>query len=273
MRGFGAVQVAVAYEAQMDRLAGALGVDPAGAAGRQRAARGRRAADRAGGPRAGRGAGRCSSALVSLPMPARDADPRDLPGGAFRATDGEGVRARRSATRRGSRTSRSRRASTTRRPRGCGWSARDGRLSARSTPPPTEVGQGVTRRAGADRAHRAGHRRRATCWPADTRIAIGGVGVARRGLTWIARRRGPGGACRGASRGRDSMPCRRAAVVEAERTYRHARTQPMDPVTGQGDSHAGLRVRRAPGGRRRRRRAGAGAGRRAGLRTGRRARR
>ena len=29
-------------------------------------------------------------------------------------------------------------------------------------------------------------------------------------------------------------------VVEAERTYRHAPTRPLDPVTGQGDSHAGF---------------------------------
>ena len=28
--------------------------------------------------------------------------------------------------------------------------------------------------------------------------------------------------------------------MEAERTYRHARTHAMDPVTGQGDSHAGF---------------------------------
>ncbi len=233
MRGFGAVQVAVGYEAQMDRLAGALGMDPVelrvlnalpegGELPTGQAVRGPVAVPE------------MLERLVSLPMPERDPDPRSLPGGAFRAGDGDGV------------------------VRAVGYAAgfkniafsegyddpatarvrverRDGRLSATVYTAATEVGQGVlgvqeqiarTELGLAD----------VQVLPADTRIAMAGSASASR-LTWIV-----GGAvqaaCRAVAGEIDALP--EGGVVEAERTYRHARTHAMDPVTGQGDSHAGF---------------------------------
>jgi CO/xanthine dehydrogenase Mo-binding subunit len=172
--------------------------------------------------------------LVALPMPGRDPDPRALPGGAFRATDGDGV------------------------VRAVGYAAgfkniafsegyddpatarvrverRDGRLAATVYTAATEVGQGVigvqeqiarTELGIAD----------VQVVAADTRIAMAGSASASR-LTWIV-----GGAvqaaCRALSGELEALP--EGGVVEAERTYRHARTHAMDPITGQGDTHAGF---------------------------------
>ena len=211
---------------------------------------------------------RCSSASWRCPCPRATPDPRALPGGAFRAGRRRRRACGRSATRRGSRTSRSPRATTTRRPRGCGWSGATGGSSATVYTAATEVGQGVlgvqeqiarTELGVADVQRAAGRH-------ADR---DGGVGV-RVAPDVDRRRRGPGRVPR--RRRARSTPSPEGGVVEAERTYRHARTHAIDPVTGQGDSPRRLRVRRAPGRRRRRRRARAGAGRRAGLRAGRRAR-
>ena len=55
MRGFGAVQVAIAHEAQMDRLAAALGIDPLELRIANAMRPGSRTANRSGGPRAGTG--------------------------------------------------------------------------------------------------------------------------------------------------------------------------------------------------------------------------
>ena len=128
MRGFGSVQAAFAYEAQMDKLAAALGLDPVRAALPQRHGAGLRGADRPdrGQPRAG---GRAARAACCRARPAaaarrgwRRPDLRELPGGVANTTHGEGVSARRRLRGRHTRTSASPRASTTTRPPGCGWS-------------------------------------------------------------------------------------------------------------------------------------------------------
>ncbi len=115
MRGFGAVQVAVAYEAQMDRLAAAVGLDPLEVRGRNALTEGATLPT----GQAVRGAVATVALLDAL-------EARPLPGPVDRLSRSTGQRrsARRSArvsgaasaTPRGSRTSPSRRASTTRRP-------------------------------------------------------------------------------------------------------------------------------------------------------------
>ena len=71
MRGFGAVQVAVAYEAQMDRLAAALGLDPVELRRAECAAHRRPDADR---PAGGRGRRRCGAARAAARHAAAGAD-------------------------------------------------------------------------------------------------------------------------------------------------------------------------------------------------------
>jgi CO/xanthine dehydrogenase Mo-binding subunit len=93
MRGFGAVQVAFAHEAQMDKLAAVLGVDPVAL---------RIANALAPGDRMPTGQIVPEPAPVAellrrvreMPMPFehRSSDPRELPGGVSNATHGEGVR-------------------------------------------------------------------------------------------------------------------------------------------------------------------------------------
>ncbi len=94
MRGFGAVQTAFAYEAQMDKLAAELGMDPVELRCRNAMSEGAQAAT---------GQVVDSAApveellrrLQSMPMPPQrsddDADLRDLPGGVSNVTHGEGV--------------------------------------------------------------------------------------------------------------------------------------------------------------------------------------
>jgi CO/xanthine dehydrogenase Mo-binding subunit len=233
MRGFGAVQVAVGYEAQMDRLAARLGIDPL-------ELRVRNALPEGGelptgqvvrGPVA---IPELLERLRELPMPHPAGDPLALPGGAFRPGDGQGV------------------------VRAVGYAAgfkniafsegyddpatarvrvqrSGGKLSATVYTAATEVGQGVLgvqeqiarTELGVDDVR---------VLPADTQIAMAGSASASR-LTWIV-----GGAvqaaCRAVAGELAALP--EGGVVEAERTYRHAPTEPMDPVTGQGDSHAGF---------------------------------
>ena len=119
MRGFGAVQVAVAYEAQMDRLAAAVGLDPLEVR--------RRNALPEGGTLPTGQAVRGPVATVALldalearPLPGRRSPiPATCPA-ARSARPTARASGAASATRRASRTSPSRRASTTRRPRACG---------------------------------------------------------------------------------------------------------------------------------------------------------
>ncbi|HEY6759268.1 MAG TPA: xanthine dehydrogenase subunit D [Baekduia sp.] len=270
MRGFGAVQVAVGYEAQMDRLAAALGLDPLEVR--------RRNALRDGGALPTGQVVRGPIATVALldalgdhPLPpaADTTDPRAFPGSQFAATDGEGVR------------------------RGVGYAAgfkniafSEGfddpatarvRLTARDGEPvvevhtaAAEVGQGVV---GVQEqiARTELHVEEVDVLPADTAVDSAGSASASR-LTWMV-----GGAVRSAcvavrtaaltraadwlglsAAGDAPLSLRDGAVwrgderaldlvelveggaepIEATRTYRHAPTEELDPVTGQGDVHA-----------------------------------
>jgi CO/xanthine dehydrogenase Mo-binding subunit len=249
MRGFGAVQVAVAYEAQMDGLAAELGMDPV-------ALRVRNALGAGGRLPTGQDVrGEVATAqllqrLAELPLPGppRD-DPRARPGSAFGATRGEGVR------------------------RAVGYAAgfkniafSEGfddpatarvRLSLADGAPvvevhtaAAEVGQGVL---GVQEQIA-----RTELGVADIRILAADTGIDSAGsasasrLSWIA-----GGAVQAACRAvRDRLDERAAAhgdgarpalaelladgPIEETRTYRHAETGPLHPETGQGASHAGF---------------------------------
>ncbi|MEA2284159.1 MAG: hypothetical protein QOJ21_202, partial [Solirubrobacteraceae bacterium] len=95
MRGFGAVQVAFAHEAQMDRLAAALGMDPVDLRIRNAMAPGCRMPTgqvvREPAPVAEL-LERLRDAPMPDPPPAGARDLRELPGGVSYATHGEGVR-------------------------------------------------------------------------------------------------------------------------------------------------------------------------------------
>jgi xanthine dehydrogenase D subunit len=96
MRGFGSVQAAFAYEAQMDKLAGALGLDPVGVRCRNAMSQGCEAPTGqvvdSPAPVA-----ELLTRLREMPLPPADghrkqpADLRDLPGGVSNTTHGEGV--------------------------------------------------------------------------------------------------------------------------------------------------------------------------------------
>jgi CO/xanthine dehydrogenase Mo-binding subunit len=93
MRGFGAVQSCFAYEAQMDRLAAALGMDPVELRARNALAEGDRIVT--GQPVEGSAPvaeiiRRCAS--LPLPPEREGDDPLSLPGGTGNLTRGEGVR-------------------------------------------------------------------------------------------------------------------------------------------------------------------------------------
>ncbi|HWH92895.1 MAG TPA: molybdopterin cofactor-binding domain-containing protein [Baekduia sp.] len=270
MRGFGAVQVAVAYEAQMDRLAAAIGLDPLEVR--------RRNALSDGGTLPTGQVVRGPIATVALldalgarALPAErgiDADVRDLPGGQFAATRGEGVR------------------------RGVGYAtgfkniafsegfddpatalvrltARDGRPVVEVHTAAAEVGQGVLgvqeqiartelgvaevdvlgADTGIDSAGSASASR--LTWMVGGAVKAACAAVCTAALERAADRLGERGAplalrdeavWRGDERllGMAELVEGGAAPIEALRTYRHAPTQELDPMTGQGDSHAGF---------------------------------
>jgi CO/xanthine dehydrogenase Mo-binding subunit len=92
MRGFGAVQVAIGYEAQMDRLADACGVSPVEIRLRNAFRTGAMLpyGQRVRGPVA---TGALLERLRDAPLPGRGCDdPRDAPGGPFHAGGGRSVR-------------------------------------------------------------------------------------------------------------------------------------------------------------------------------------
>jgi xanthine dehydrogenase D subunit len=263
MRGFGAVQIAVGYEAQMDRVAAALGLDPLLVRARNALSEGGLlpTGQRVRGPVA---TARLLDELAALALPG---DAPRLPGGAFGATRGEGVR------------------------RGVGYAAGfkniafsegfddcatarvrlalgdDGAPFVELHTAAAEVGQGVvgvqeqiarTELGVAD----------VRILAADTTIESAGSASASR-LSWIA-----GGAVQAACRAvREQLDARAVAAgvataratassppdratargprpglaallaagpIEATRTYRHDPTQPIDAETGHGDSHAGF---------------------------------
>jgi CO/xanthine dehydrogenase Mo-binding subunit len=93
MRGFGAVQSCFAYEAQMDKLAAALDIDPVELRARNALENG----DRIVTDQAVEGSAPVADVIrrcAALPFPARRSsdDPLGLPGGAGNLTRGEGVR-------------------------------------------------------------------------------------------------------------------------------------------------------------------------------------
>jgi CO/xanthine dehydrogenase Mo-binding subunit len=233
MRGFGAVQVAVGYEAQMDRLAARLGIDPVALRVRNALREGGELPT--GQPVRGPVAiPELLGSLQDLPLPARSEDPRALPGGAFRAGDGQGVvRAvgyaagfKNIAFSEGYDDSATARVRVER---------RNGQLSATVHTAATEVGQGVLGVQEQIARTELGIED-VRVLPADTRIAPAGSASASR-LTWMV-----GGAvqaaCRAVAGELEALP--EGGVLEAERTYRHGPTKPMDPVTGQGNTHAGF---------------------------------
>jgi CO/xanthine dehydrogenase Mo-binding subunit len=226
MRGFGAVQVCFAHEAQMDRLAAELGIDPI----ELRLLNALEAGDTM--PVGQKITGRLPVAEVirraaALPVPEAEELPRDpirLPGGSGNTTRGEGVR------------------------RGVGFAVgfknigysegfddytaarvrilADG--SAEVHCAAAEVGQGVAgvilqvarTELGTDDV---------TLAPGTT-STVGSAGSASASrMTWMA-----SGAVRDACR--DALAERErngGGEVDVERIYRHPRTSPLDPETGQ----------------------------------------
>ena len=225
MRGFGAVQVCFAHEAQMDRLATALDIDPIelrllNALGPGGAL-----------PTGQRVTGSLPVAEVirraaALPLPEPEELPREairLPGGSGNTTRGEGVR------------------------RGIGFAVgfknigysegfddftaarvrllADG--SAEVHCAAAEVGQGVANvvlqvartELGTDDVVLAPH----------TTASVGSAGSASASrMTWMA-----SGAVRDACRAALEQRARTGGEVDVERIYRHPRTSPLDPETGQ----------------------------------------
>jgi len=93
MRGFGAVQVAVGYEAQMDKLAAALGMNPVDLRQRNALDQGKRMPTTGQLLRAPAPVAELLQRVRDLPLPPdRDDDPRNQPGGVANSTHGEGVR-------------------------------------------------------------------------------------------------------------------------------------------------------------------------------------
>jgi CO/xanthine dehydrogenase Mo-binding subunit len=245
MRGFGAPQVAIACEAQMDRLAERVGVDPV-------ELRIRNALTTGGEMPTGQAvpgpvdAAALIEGVRGLPLPGPPGDTeRGWPGGFFGTTDGQGVR------------------------RGVGYAfgfknvafsegfddytvarvclaAPGGAPVAVVHTAAAEVGQGVVgvveqvvrTELGVEEVR---------VETADTRIGSAGAASASR-LTWMVTG-AVGAACR-ALRERlgvsDAMSAEELArllgdgELEEEATYHHRPTAEMDPETGRGDVHTGF---------------------------------
>jgi CO/xanthine dehydrogenase Mo-binding subunit len=226
MRGFGAVQTCFAAEAQLDRLAAELGIDPV----ELRLLNALEPGDSLPTGQVVTGSLPTREVIrraAALPIPTEEALPRDplrLPGGAGNTTRGEGVR------------------------RGIGFAlgfknicysegfddfcaARvvlraDGSAVVHSAA--AEVGQGVTgvilqvarTELGTDDV---------TLAPSAT-ASVGSAGSASASrMTWMA-----AGAVRDACRAAlEERELRGGGEVDVERVYRHPRTTPLDPETGQ----------------------------------------
>ncbi|MEO3813509.1 molybdopterin cofactor-binding domain-containing protein [Sphaerisporangium sp. B11E5] len=248
MRGFGAVQACYAYESQMDRVAQACGLDPVEVRVRNAVSQGSRLATgqviESPAPLAG-----MLRELAATPLPADGpgTDLRSLPGGVAQTTHGEGVR------------------------RGVGYgvgiknicysegfddhSTARVRIELLGGEPhvlvhtaAAEVGQGLVM-VQAQIARTELGVERVTVAPADTTVGSAGSTSASR-QSYVT-----GGAVREAclavrKRLDDLLAAypglslaevlERSGPVEETREYRHRPTYPMDPVTGQGDSHVQL---------------------------------
>ncbi|MFB9471015.1 molybdopterin cofactor-binding domain-containing protein [Nonomuraea salmonea] len=241
MRGFGAVQACYAYESQMDLLAQACGLSPVEIRMRNAVSQGSRLATGqvidAPAPLAD-----MLKRLESMPLPPErtDADLRSLPGGVSQTTHGESVR------------------------RGVGYGVGiknicfsegfDDYSTARvraelvgGEPHVTvhtaaaEVGQGlVTVQAQIARTELGVAN--VTVATADTSVGSAGSSSASR-QSYVT-----GGAVRAACQAVrerfQGLPAKQAlerfGPIEETREYRHRPTYPLDPVTGQGDSHTQL---------------------------------
>ncbi|MFC7720479.1 xanthine dehydrogenase family protein molybdopterin-binding subunit [Nonomuraea recticatena] len=240
MRGFGAVQACYAYESQMDKLAAACGLSPVEIRIRNAVSQGSALATGqiidSPAPLAD-----MLRELAAMPMPpAATSDLLDLPGGVSQTTHGEGVR------------------------RGVGYGVGiknicfsegfDDYSTARvraeligGEPHVTvhtaaaEVGQGlVTIQAQIARTELGIER--VTVATADTQVGSAGSSSASR-QSYVT-----GGAVKAACeavRARfDGLPpalaLEKFGPIEETREYRHRPTYPMDPVTGQADSHTQL---------------------------------
>lgn len=269
MRGFGAVQVAIGYEAQMDKLAAAVGLDPLELRRRNALAEGGTlpTGQAVRGPVA---TAALLDALADRPLPPQRApgdDPRTLPGSTFGSAD------ERTPIRRGVgyatafkniAFSQGFDDPATARVRLC---TRDGRPVVEVHTAATEVGQGVLGVQEQVARTELGVAE-VDVLAADTAIDSAGSASASR-MTWMV-----GGAVRAACAAVRTAALERAAErlgdrdtplslrdgavwrgderaievedlvadapIEARRTYRHAATEPLDPVTGQGDAHAGF---------------------------------
>jgi CO/xanthine dehydrogenase Mo-binding subunit len=235
MRGFGAPQVAIAYEAQMDRLADRLGIDPVELRIMNALAPG----DEMPTGQAVSGPLDPEALLLGvrdMPLPASPGgEQRGWPGGAFGTTEGEGVR------------------------RGVGfafgykniafsegfddYTVARVRLSAPGGIPlaevhcaAAEVGQGVV--GVIEQLVRTELEvEDVRVLPADTRVGSAGAASASR-LTWMV----AGAVGEACAKVRERLGREELAdgAVEEEATYRHRPTSPMDPETGSGDVHAGF---------------------------------
>jgi CO/xanthine dehydrogenase Mo-binding subunit len=226
MRGFGSVQSCFAAEAQMDRLAAALGIDPV----ELRLLNALGTGDRLPTGQTITGSMPVAEVIrrcAALPLPEPEELPRDairLPGGAGNTTRGEGVH------------------------RGVGFAvgfknicysegfddfcAARVRLLADGTAEvhcaAAEVGQGVTNvilqvataELGTDRVYLA---------PGSTAGVESSGSTSASRMTWMA-----AGAVREACRAAlAEREARGVGEVDVERVYRHAPTSPLDPETGQ----------------------------------------
>jgi len=247
MRGFGAVQACFAYESQMDRLAQACGLSPVEVRRRNAVSQGSRLITGqvidSPAPLAA-----MLTRLEALPLPQRRADDqRDLPGGVSQTTRGEGVR------------------------RGVGYgvgiknicfsegfddySTARVRVELAGGEPhvlvhtaAAEVGQGlVTVQAQIARTELGIDR--VTVAPADTSVGSAGSSSASR-QSYMT-----GGAVKAACEAVRERLAELSAEhpglslaellevtgpIEETREFRHRPTYPMDPLTGQGDSHVQL---------------------------------
>ena len=228
MRGFGAVQTCFAAEAQMDKLAQALELDPVELRLRNALATGDvlPTGQRVTGPLPVEEViRRCAE--LSEPEPEElPRDPIRLPGGAGNTTRGEGVR------------------------RGTGFavgfknicysegfddycaarvrlSRRDGELAAEVHCAAAEVGQGVTNVILQVARTELETRNVVLAEPSTAMVASAGSASASR-MTWMA-----AGAVQLACRAALEELERSGGEVDVERIYRHAKTWPLDPETGQ----------------------------------------
>jgi CO/xanthine dehydrogenase Mo-binding subunit len=224
MRGFGAVQTCFAAEAQMDKLAAALEIDPVELRLLNALAPGDVL------PTGQRLTGSMPVAEV-IRRPPRSSRRRPRSCRAIRCGCPAAPATRRaaresgaaSASRSASRTSRTRRASTTRPPR-----ASCSRPTARRGPLRGDRGRaGRLERDPAGRADRARHRRRRLAPHSTAGVGSAGSASASR-LTWMV-----AGAVRDACRAALEQRERTGGEVDVERVYRHPRTTPLDPEDGQ----------------------------------------